>query len=59
MWKDPIVEETRKLRDQYASQHGYDMDAIFADIQHRQAKSNQKLVSLPPRKPETENTTIR
>ena len=51
MWKDPIVEETRKLREQYASQFNYDIDAIFKDIQQRQAQSGKKLVSFPARKP--------
>ncbi len=51
MWKDPIVEETRKLREDYASQFNHDMDAIYEDIQKRQAQSDKKPVSLPPRKP--------
>ena len=51
MWKDPVVEETRKLREQYASEFDHDVDAIFKDIQRRQAKSHKNLVSFPPRKP--------
>jgi hypothetical protein len=51
MWKDPIVEETRQLREHYASQFHHDVDAIFEDIQKRQAESHKKLVSFPPRKP--------
>lgn len=51
MWKDPIVEETRKLREEYASQFNHDIDAIFEDIQKRQTQSAQKPMSLPPRKP--------
>ena len=51
MWKDPVVEETRKLREQYASQFNHDIDAIYEDIQRRQAQSGNKLVSLPARKP--------
>lgn len=51
MWKDPVVEETRKLREQYASQFNHDIDAIYKDIQQRQAQSGKKLVSLPARKP--------
>ena len=47
MWKDPVIEETRKLRDEYASQHHHDIDAIFEDIQKRQAKAEKKLVSFP------------
>ena len=51
MWRDPIVEETRKLREQYAGQFHHDVDAIFEDIQKRQAKDNKKPVSFPPRTP--------
>jgi hypothetical protein len=50
MWKDPVVEETRKLREQYASQFNHDIDAIYKDIQQRQAQSGKNLVSLPARK---------
>jgi len=39
MWKDPVVEETRKLREQYASKFHHDIDAIYEDIQRRQALS--------------------
>ena len=51
MWTDPIVEETRKLREQYAHQHSHNVDAIFEDIQRRQVKSGKKLVSFTSRKP--------
>ena len=50
MWKDPIVEETRELREKYATQHNHDIDAIFEDILQRQAKSDKKPISLPSRK---------
>jgi hypothetical protein len=51
MWKDPIVTETRSLREQYANQFGHNADAIFQDILLRQAASGKKLVSFPPREP--------
>ena len=51
MWKDPVVQETRELREQYAAKHGHDPDAIFADIQRRQRESQRALVAFPPRKP--------
>ncbi len=51
MWKDPIVKETRELREKYASQHNHDIEAIFEDIQERQSESKVKVVSFPPRKP--------
>ena len=52
MWQDPIVKETRELREKYAARWGHDPDAIYEDIRKRQAKSARKLVSLPPRRPE-------
>ena len=51
MWKDPIVEETRKLRELYASKFNHDIDAIYKDMQLRQTQSNKKPVSFPARKP--------
>lgn len=51
MERDPIVEETRKLRKEYAAQFGYDLDAIFRDIREKQKASGCEYVKLPPRKP--------
>jgi len=51
MWKDPIVTETRSLREQYANQFGHNSDAIFQDILLRQAASGKKLISFEHRKP--------
>lgn len=53
MWKDPIIEETRKLRDEYAQNLNHNVDAIFEDIKQRQTQNNRKLVSFPPRRPIT------
>jgi hypothetical protein len=51
MWQDPIVTETRALRDEYASQFNYDINAIFEDLMAKQAKHPERIVSFPPRKP--------
>ena len=51
MWQDPIIEETRNLRKQYAEKFNYSIEAIFADIRKRQSKSGRKRVSFPARKP--------
>ncbi len=53
MWQDPIVKETRELRDLYASQFNHDADAIFKDIYNRQNKSERKKVTFPARKPKS------
>ena len=54
MDRDPIVEETRKLREEYASKFDHDPDAIFEDILRRQKGKN--LVTFPPRQPKHKPT---
>jgi hypothetical protein len=46
---DPIVEETRALRDAYAESLGCDPAAIIADLRSRQAQHPHLVVSLPTR----------
>ncbi|HUT13832.1 MAG TPA: hypothetical protein VMY42_25310 [Thermoguttaceae bacterium] len=55
MFRDPIVEEVRKARDEYARRFNYDLDAICRDLRERQKKSKHKVVSFPPKrvKPKT------
>lgn len=50
MWQDPIVSETRALREEYARKFNHDVGAIFLDIQKRQEASGKKFVSFQPRK---------
>ena len=50
MWQDPIVKETRELREEYAKRFNHDPDAIFDDILKRQSQTEREVVSLPPRK---------
>jgi hypothetical protein len=49
MKRDPIVEETRKLREEYAAAFAHDRDAIFDDIIRRQ--KGKEMVTFPPRLP--------
>ncbi len=49
--RDPIVEETRKLREEYAAQFNHDHNAIFHDILKRQGQRGEKLASFPSREP--------
>jgi hypothetical protein len=51
MSNDPIIQETRQLRESYAEEHGHDIDAIFQDILRRQKESSKKFVRLPSRAP--------
>jgi hypothetical protein len=51
MWQDPMVKETRELREEYAANFNHDPDDIFEDILKRQSQTQKKLVTLPARKP--------
>lgn len=52
MWKDEIVEEVRRIREENAAKFNHDIDAIVADARARQRASGRKTVSFPPRAPE-------
>ena len=52
MWKDEIVEEVRRIREENAAKFNHDIDAIVADARARQRASGRKSASFPPRKPE-------
>lgn len=51
MWRDPIVEETRRLREEYASSLSHDTVAICKDMKSREARAASPAVCLPPRRP--------
>ena len=53
---DPIIAEVRAVRDQHAARFGYDVKAIFRDIQARQEASGRQYVRYPARRiaPESE-----
>lgn len=46
MWKDPIVEEVRSIREKRAEAHGFDIRKIMADAKARQGTSGHPLVSF-------------
>lgn len=52
MWKDEIVEEVHRVREEYAAKFHHDIDAMYEDIKRREAESGREFVSFPPRKPE-------
>lgn len=50
MWKDPVVEEVRLIRDEYARQFDYDIEAICRDLRAQEAHCAHEVVSLPPKR---------
>ena len=51
MWTDEIVEDVRKLREEYASKFNYDLEAIYQDLKKQEQEGRHKVVSLPPKEP--------
>ena len=49
MWKDPIVEEVRKVREEYLAQFNYDLDAVFKDLKRIERESGRKTCSFKPK----------
>lgn len=46
MFKDEIVEEIHRIREEYSRSFNHDLKAIFADLQKQQAESGREVVTL-------------
>jgi len=49
MWKDSIVEEIHKYRNEYAKQFNYDLHLICQDIRKKQGQGGRRVVRLKAR----------
>lgn len=49
MRDDPVVEEVRRVREEYAKQFNYDLQAMAADLHKREQDHPEKLVTFPPK----------
>lgn len=47
MYKDEVVAEIHKNREEYAMSFDYDLNAIFQDLKNKQKAHLQKIVKLP------------
>jgi hypothetical protein len=59
MRDDPIVTETRRIRDELCAKFNYDAQAIFADLRDRQQVLGKRLVraTKKPVPPAAETTS--
>ncbi|KJH71302.1 hypothetical protein [Aliterella atlantica] len=46
MLQNEILDEIHKIREKHAESFNYDLDAMFADWQKRQAESGREVVNL-------------
>ncbi len=49
MWTDPIVEETRKIRDEMAARFDYDVKALGQYYKSKEPPEGRTVVSRPPK----------
>ena len=50
MWRDEIVEEVRKARDEYAVRFNYDLHAIAQDAREKQEQGGKTIIRLKSKK---------
>ena len=58
-WEDPIVKEVRAIREQIAAEHQHDLRALCKYLQASEQQEHRKLVTRPPRRPDTRKTATR
>jgi hypothetical protein len=56
MQTDPIVEEVRRIRQEYAKQFGYDIRALAANLREHEQQHPERLISLSPKPAEKGKT---
>jgi hypothetical protein len=47
VYRDPLVEEVRRIREANAARFNYDIDRIAADARQRQGKDGRKVIAAP------------
>jgi hypothetical protein len=50
MWKDPIVEEVRRVRNEHAARFNYDLKAIYRDLKEQERTSARRHVRFEPKR---------
>lgn len=53
MYRDEVIEEVWRIRDEYVARHHHSLDEIVADLRRRQAEHPERIVDRR-RQPPTE-----
>ncbi len=56
MYQDPIVDEVRRIRQEYAKRFNYNIRAMAEDLRKSEQEHKERLVSYPPRPYQTRKT---
>jgi hypothetical protein len=55
MWRDEVLEEIYKIREEHAKSFNYDLKAICDDLRKRQSVSGRKIISTPLKQSRQQN----
>ena len=47
MWKDEVLEEIYRIREEHAKSFNYDLQAICNDLRKKQFTSSRRIISTP------------
>ncbi len=50
MWKDPIVEETRRRREELGGRYDFDIKAMVVELHRQQKVAGKRTVTRPPKR---------
>jgi len=50
MYRDEVIEEVWRIRDEYVERHHHDLDEIVEDLRRRQAEHPERVVDRRQRK---------
>ncbi len=50
-WRDPVVEEIRRYREEYAEKFDFDLEKIFLDLRRQQEETPGPVVSFSHKTP--------
>lgn len=55
MWEDPIVKETRAVREELFARFNHDLSALCEHLRKKQREHSGRVVTREPRRPEPAN----
>ena len=58
MWKDEVLEEIYKIREEHAKAFNYDLQAICDDLRQKQAVSGRQIISTPLKPRQQHNKSL-
>ncbi len=51
MYRDEVIEEVWRIRDEYAKRHHHNLDEMVEDLQRREAEHPERVVDRRPQRP--------